>query len=622
MTARKKKRGTKKSSEQRDQATIETRPGQNQDQSPNQIQEQKNQENQTTRQTQAKKERVKKQPKTRPIDRPKQTRDKEQFDPLHQVAFWGLALLLFFPPYFRGLFFAPDQQKALIFATLVFWLTFLWRWLNRDHKFMRGPLDWFALALPVVYIISSFTAVNKGLAINEIVKNILYFMTYWSVSRLVRNQEDVHKLLHVIYVSAIGVAVAGLATATGIIHINDGFLNERIYSTFQYPNALASYLGVVSLLGFYLWQRSRDYTVGTNLAGRNAGLSEWLANSNPWAYLYTCGNFLLLAVLIGTKSRGGLLIFTLLFVIYLIFLNARHRLTNTLHAGVTGGLALVCVTKFIPLAVENQHNQAWGWIFAGLALSFAWQVLLRQLIEKFIIVKWESRQFNLTFGALAGITIVAAVIIMRNVGDIWEKVVAFLQVRSAITRMDFINDAIEMFMQKPLLGWGGGGWKEAYRSFQDYLYSSNEVHSYYFQVGVETGLLGLLVVAGIWLSFMFYCLRFYRQRQNDPAAYQFSWLMMTCFLIIAGHALIDFDLSLSALTMVLWTFFGFIAVAFRLEENNAEQPTTLPKRNPGHIPAAVPLVLVSTIALLIIIPAFILSQSHANARHASAFFQT
>ncbi len=554
---------------------------------------------------------------------PKQIRQKDEFDPLHQVAFWGLALLLFFPPYFRGLFFAPEQEKALIFATLVFWLAFLWRWLKRDYKFMRGPLDWFALALPLVYIITSFTAVNKGLAIDEVVKNILYFMTYWSVSRLVRNREDVHRILHVIYASAIGVALAGLAAATEIIHINDGFLHGRIYSSFQYPNALASYLAAVSLLGFYFWQHSSDYTVGKNLAGRSTGLPEWLVKSNPWGYLYACGNFLLLAVLIGTKSRGGLLVFSLVLIIYLLGLGARNRLATTLHAGVTGGLAAICITKFIPLAMAKHYNPAWVWMLAGLVLAITWQALFRQVIEKFILARWQPGQFNLAFGVLAGITLVAVAVFLRSVGDIWEKVVAFFQDYSAVTRMDFVNDAIEMIMQKPLLGWGGGGWREAYRSFQDYLYNSNEVHSYYFQVGVETGLLGLLAVAGIWLSFMYYCFRIYRQRQNNPAAFQFACLMLACFLTIAGHALIDFDLSLSALTMVLWAFFGLTGATLRLQENNAEQQAEAPKpkRRTGQIPAAAPLVIASTTALLVIIPAIILAQSHASAQQASRFFQ-
>lgn len=619
MTARKKKRGTKKSSEQREQATIETRPGQNQDQSPNQIQDQKNRENQTTRETQAKKERAKKQPKTRPADRPKQTRDKEKFDPLHQVAFWGLALLLFFPPYFSGLFFAPDQQKALIFVTLVFWLAFLWRWLNRDYKLMRGPLDWFALALPVIYIISSFTAVNKGLAINEIVKNILYFMTYWSVSRLVRNQEDVHKLFHVVYVSAIGVALAGLATATGIININDGFLNERIYSTFQYPNALASYLGAVSLLGFYLWQRSYSHASSlntcTNQAGKNASLQKLLIRVNIPGYLYASGNFLLLAVLIGTKSRGGLLVFGIVFFIYLAGMGAKNRFNGTLHAGFTGLFAVVAADRFITLTVGGQHSQAWLWIIGGLLAVLTWQAALHSL-EHRIFSGWASnpRKYKQTFATMFIIIVVIAAMWLPTNTAILDRVADYDNLKTAFHRAYYMGTAWEMTLDRPLLGWGGGGWKEAYQSFMDYNYITREVHSFYFQVGVETGFPGLLAVGGIWVSFLYLALRLYRTRENNVQP-PVIWVLLSAFFLIAGHALIDFDLSLSALTIVLWSIFGITTGLTK--GGPADKPMGKKYALHNYLPVGA----VSVCVVFIITLSVILVQSHSHMYRGTALLR-
>ncbi|MFA4885783.1 MAG: polymerase, partial [Desulfotomaculaceae bacterium] len=175
---------------------------------------------------------------------------------IYRIAFWGLAILLFFPPYFRGLFFAAEQEKALLFAALVFWVVFTWCWLQGDYKFLATPLDCFVLALPVVYVFSSFVAVNKGLAVEEVVKNTLYFLTFWSVARIVRRQRDAESILKVIYISAVGVAMTGLATTTGLIDIIDGFKKGRIFSTYQYPNALASLLGGVAFMGTYLWHRS------------------------------------------------------------------------------------------------------------------------------------------------------------------------------------------------------------------------------------------------------------------------------------------------------------------------------------------------------------------------------
>ncbi|MDK2887533.1 MAG: hypothetical protein PWP72_411 [Thermoanaerobacter sp.] len=78
----------------------------------------------------------------------------------YQVAFWGLAALLFFPPFFRGLFFPPEQEMALMGAAIIFWFTWLWKHGRRDYSFLTHPLDYFTLALPLVYVMAAFGAVN------------------------------------------------------------------------------------------------------------------------------------------------------------------------------------------------------------------------------------------------------------------------------------------------------------------------------------------------------------------------------------------------------------------------------------------------------------------------------
>lgn len=510
---------------------------------------------------------------------------KEQFDPLHQVAFWGLALLLFFPPYFRGLFFAPEQEKALMFAALVFWLTFLWRWLQNDHKFLRGPLDWFALALPVVYIISTFTAVNKGLAIDEVVKNVLYFLTYWSASRLVRDEEDVHKLLHVIYTSAVGVALAGLATATGLINIKDGFNVSQfggfISSTFQYHNALASYLGAVFFLGIYLWHRSNDCRRAALAApaGTRQTVELKLARFNPAGYLYACGNFLLLAVLLGSKSRGGLLVFGLVFVLYLIGAGNERRLTTSLITGYLGAVAYIVISKFIALAQAGQHNTAWLWVVGGLILALAGQLVFA-LLNRYVFDRWtgDGKKFILAFAALAAIVIVAGGIWVSGKTQVLEKVTSPEYLKNAFHRFYYMESALDMIKERPLLGWGGGGWKEAYEAFLSYRFTTREVHSYYFQVGVETGITGIIIVLGIWLAFLALAHRLFHKNKENYAHRQLAWLFTVVFFMIAGHALIDFDLSLSALTIVLWSIMGMTSGLLRLdkaEDRRRAKQTTL-----------------------------------------------
>jgi tetratricopeptide (TPR) repeat protein len=487
----------------------------------------------------------------------------------YQAAFWGLAILLFFPPYFRGLFFATEQQRVLILAAVLFWFVWLWKHNCRDYKFLSHPLDYFILALPVVYLISAFDAVNYGLAIDEAVKNILYFLVYWMIVQLVREEADISRLLHVVYLAAAGVALAGLATATGLVFIKDGFLNGRIYSSFQYPNALASYLAAAGFLGLFFWQKNGRLHLSATITDQTLKklLPEWLLRLKPYGYFYAAVNFILLAVLFGTKSRGGLLVTGIVFVLYIIGLAWQKRLPALLHLFLAGGLGYLAIDKFIAAAQVKQMGVAWLWILLGLVVvggvQLAYNFVLGRNLQPWVK---ERRKTNRALAGLAAVILAAGGVFVAIHPGWLQKMLSFNYLRNAFERFYFVQDALAMFKTRSVLGWGGGGWEEAYRSFQHYLYNSNEVHSYYFQVAVETGILGLLAVLGIWAAFLWAGYRAYRASLPDGDRRALVWTMLAAAVAIGGHALIDFDLSLSALTLALWTLFAGVRAAGGLPE--------------------------------------------------------
>ena len=480
---------------------------------------------------------------------------------IHIVAFWGMAILLLATPFSRGLFFPAEQYKALIFMTIVFLLTWFLEYRNGNRQFFRNPLDYIVLALPLVYLIAAFNAVNKGPAVDEVAKNTLYFMAFWSVSRIVTSKEWALKIINVIYLAAVGLSLAGLLTATGLIHITDGFLIGRFYSAFQYPNALASYLNAAFIMGLYLWHRNDDYSIAPllGLNAKNFRSPAWHFNFAPWAY--TVFSYLICTVLVGTKSNGGLLVLLAVLALYFIFIKGSDRLRVFTHLVSIAAPAAATQWLFIKFALNNQAARAWLVVLAGLFLVLLLQYLISLVTRKGLGDSLWSRKLILV--SCTAVVILAggmfAYKYLSTHQELVTKAMAEFRLRNASERFYFYSDALKMVEERPITGWGGGGWQGAYRMYQGYLYNSNQVHSYYLQVLVETGIAGLAVVLGLWFMVLRLAHKLYRNILREYQEKLLACTVLVSALAIGMHAAIDFDLSLSALTLALFSLIGIMA---------------------------------------------------------------
>lgn len=534
---------------------------------------------------------------------PETVQDNDIGSHIKSAALWGICLLLFLAPFFRGLFFAPEQQKALFFAVLVFWLVWIWKWLRRDHSFISHPMDYFMLAFPLIYILAGFNAANYGLAVDGIVKATLYFILYWCVTQLARTRKDAEWFLYIIYAGAVGVALAGLMTATELIHIKDGFLNNRLASSLQYANALASYMVVAFVVGVYLWWKH-------TLVQEQESQSNRTKSGKYISYLFALGNFLLVTVMIGAKSNGGFAVFALAVLMLAAFLPGWNRLFVLIHIIKVTAPAGAVMFFFIKNAAGKHYGQAWIWILSGVLLIVIFQWLYLKLSSVVSQRKGWMRRL-----VIAGATVFVLLtgIVSYTDADKIALVTGQFKAYSLMHRVYFIEDAVKMIKDRPLLGWGGGGWAEAYRSYQSYSYDSNEVHSYYVQIGVETGIIGVLVLAGIWFTFLLAGRRAYRRHaETENRAYI---LFLTVAAVAFGvHAAADFDLSLSALSLVLFTLMALIR-NMDGETAGQEMPRTWKVRK---FIKAVPVVAISSGLIVTVFVAGLLAAA-GYSREANAF---
>jgi len=482
------------------------------------------------------------------------------------VSFTGISFLLlltflFYPPYFRGLFFPATQHGALIFAAILFWITW---YLSKEEEripILGYKMDYLILAFVGVYIVSSFDAANVRLAINEVVKALLYFLVYWIVSRNIRSLKEVNLVIKTLYLSGLGVALAGLMTATEIISINDGFIFGRIASTLQYANATGGYLIAIFLLGFYLWVRSSD-------------------NSK---YLYVFGNYITLTIFLATKSRGALLVLIPILVLLFIGLAKKERVMAVINVSLLLVLSIAVNIKLLDLIINGSYGLAWLIFVLGGIGALAIQKLQDKPPES---LKAKSNYLALGAVSLVLLVVVGMAVSMISDWPLGQKISnSFnyvkeikLDTRNSLERQYFYKDALKMVKDSPVLGYGGGGWQAGYRAFQSYNYSSRQVHNHYLQTWVETGTVGIAILLSIWGFFIYTVYGFWKRKNEN---WSLIWITFLAALSLQIHAVIDFDLSLSAITFVIFAIIGIhryfekvpesLKISFKEAKNNKTQ---------------------------------------------------
>lgn len=580
-------------------------------------------------------------------------------NPLSLAVFVGLCILIFYPPYFRAMFFTREQLPTHIFTYMLFILWWIVKYQRKDSSFLSTPLDYTVFAFALIYLLTLPIAINTRGAIQEFLKVSNYFLIYWLVSQLIETKKEARIILNVLLCSALGVAILGLGAAAGTWEVAGGFKGGRIYSTIQYPNSLAAYL-------------SGAFFVALGL----------LQNATPkLKRLYLASSFILIITIILTYSRGGWLIAPAFAIAYLIFIPHTKRLEAVLTISIVFTLGAILLPVLGRLYLAERGALAWLSILLGIAIALVLQYLIfhlsakikpvfiigtvcaliiitsvvvityanrilsqplviaytageansSKIIEERLIVK-PDKEYNLTFDLLATDTGEEPYAWHVNVRgqnsdgstgtlltqhgkatDGWEtkefmftttddtqrinirlvnhyrrtsmeirnftisdngsqKELTFAWSRllpetlynrffgfsiadnNVQTRFRYTRDALQIIKDHPLLGLGGHGWKSRYFQYQSANYSSTEVHNHFMQVFVETGIIGLLLFLGIWLTFLYTAYRLYTDEDEERKI--LSVAIGTAVLAIVAHSLYDFNLSLGAIGIFLWALMG------------------------------------------------------------------
>jgi O-antigen ligase len=126
-----------------------------------------------------------------------------------------------------------------------------------------------------------------------------------------------------------------------------------------------------------------------------------------------------------------------------------------------------------------------------------------------------------------------------------------LRTENVTSRLRFAKDSMKIIKDYPIIGAGGGAWRNLYKQYQSMPYNTSEVHNFYMQYGTEVGIIGLAVLIGLLILLVISMIRNIRNGSHYLYVYLAAMLL---FL----HSGIDFNLSLPAVAFILWMLIGII----------------------------------------------------------------
>jgi tetratricopeptide (TPR) repeat protein/O-antigen ligase len=475
-----------------------------------------------------------------------------------------LAIMLFYPPFFGGLYFENELLPTHMLTAVIFALFASYKLRRRELAFFEQPLDYAVFILLGLYVTSSIDAWSARDAITAVLKMADYCAVYWLLAHSVRSLTAVRGYLGVLLASGAGVSLLGLGAATGTFPYPDAFSAGRIYGSLQYPNSTAAFLMAINLCGLYLWDECRSRATGVLLA---------------------VANFLIWLTILGTQSRGVWLVYPVGLLIMLAGLRGGQRWRVLGYFGVQLAASLAVYSSFMASTGGGAQFQGWLLVLAGAVLAsliyLGWQYIAEALRQGKQVAgqRWKNWMAPAAV-ALAVIVLAGGCLAWRHQGEntasnapaMPGSLVSRMESISApgdtslADRVTFSRDALRIMVDSPvnaILGTGGGGWNAAYHRFQSFLYFTAEVHDQFMQVGVETGFPGLLDFLAIWGLFIVAAWRLYHIKE-PPALPSTAWVILSSGLALGLHSAMDLDLSLGAVAILLWGLFGLLRGLERL----------------------------------------------------------
>lgn len=493
----------------------------------------------------------------------------------------AIALFFLIYPYERGMFngyepgFESIINRGLIYAfvLLTLFAVFLFRnWRLNSHV---AILSIAVFLLPLIYWLSSLNAVSGYYAgymtlVYGAYAGLLLVSLYAARATATRAVIEGGIML-----AGAMIVLFGLFNLFGQTYKQDALWlahdGYRLTSVFQYSNTYAGFLIALFLAAAYYAAHSARTSVRLAAAAMLAPV--WLS-------------FML------TYSRGAIVIIPVIVLLVLPFLRLSKQIAYLLYMMVSIVAVMLVLGKVSantasiaeivqPTAEKAPSTismftslplQSWGLLLLTMTISAGVVWFYHAKLEKWVerkLEKWSNRKLSIVIvpAAIVILGTVAAALLLGSPairGLLPDQLADRLaninfQQHSVLERFTFYKDGLNVANDYPLLGAGGGAWQAVYEQYQNNPYVSRQAHSFFVQVLVETGWIGLLAMIGIMAYIYFLYIRSHIRHPEKRGSHLVFYIISLSLLV---HSAIDFDMSYIYIAALVFVSLGCMAAAF------------------------------------------------------------
>ena len=145
--------------------------------------------------------------------------------------------------------------------------------------------------------------------------------------------------------------------------------------------------------------------------------------------------------------------------------------------------------------------------------------------------------------------------------------------KSIPQRIQMYKDCIKMFKDSPIVGNGGDTWKNVSRAVAEYKGALKESHSYFFELLISYGIVGL---SAYLVLIIYFFIKIFKQCIKNKEIRKEKLLIVLGLLILLLHSLIDFDMSFMLLQLITYIC---IAILLYDEQENITIFDVIKKNN-------------------------------------------